>query len=146
MPHFPEQLYQLSQRDLQVTWLDPAIFQNIDILAAVSVNTTLFTVPEGRVLLLQSVSAIADPGAAQSCRSVSISLLQPVSATLFPLARETFAVAADQDRVANWSGSIMVPPGYGINALATFDAAVAANSIRGDMVGLLIPLANVQRV
>lgn len=141
----PELLYQLSARDQQVTWLDP-IFDRGDVTtAAVSVAATLHTVPDGRVLVVHSVHAEARPGAAQACTELAI-VARAAGMPNRRLAASFFTVTANLPRSVDWSGSILLPPDGVIIAVGTFDAGVAGNNVLGDVMGVLIPVGNIQRV
>jgi len=63
---FPEGLFTLSQRDQQVTWLDPGMygFPGLRSVAIAADGSVSQQVPDGRCLLLQSVVALFQRGAA----------------------------------------------------------------------------------
>jgi hypothetical protein len=145
---FPEFLFQLSARDQQVTWLDPFAGDIVDTAAAVSVTSTGFTVPNARAFLLQSASAVANPGAAQAVTSIVVSVIRPDPDTTGARLseRDSAAAAANTSKTANWAGSILVPPGWRVIATANFDAGVAVNNLRLGIVGLFIPIGNIQRI
>ena len=105
---FPEFLYKLSQRDEQVTWLDPSYGNGDNSAANVSVAQDLIVVPVDRALVLQSVSVFADPGAGQNVVSMFVRVQAPGTAAEFRLAQELTNTVADEEAFINWSGSIIV--------------------------------------
>jgi hypothetical protein len=74
---FPEFLYQLSGRDQQVTWLDPSFSAVGDSALNVFVTVDALTVPSDRVLVLQSVVGMAEPGAGQNVTDIRLQLFAP---------------------------------------------------------------------
>lgn len=143
---FPEFLYRLSQRDQQVTWLDPSYNTGLLSDTSVGLERNLVTVPDGRVLILESASVEADPGAAHACTRIRIVATTPVVNLDFVIAQATFAVTANLTQSLNWSGSLLIPPGWSVRMLGVFDAAVAANQIQGYSLGMLLPVGNIQRI
>lgn len=142
----PEFLYRLSQRDEQVTWLDPRLFDEVAAVAAASV-TVQDVVPEGRVLLLQSACATQTPGAGQNITRLTLQVVgQVANAPAVLLATDSTIGAANDQSDINWSGSIIVPPGWTVRGSGAFSAGVAVNNVRLSYAGVLIPVANVQRV
>jgi hypothetical protein len=143
---FPESLFKLSARDQQVTWLDPVILLFTTTLAAVTVNST-FDVPDGRCLILFSGHCLAIPGAAQSVTRTRIVIRNPSqnyidldSANINP------PLAANAWGNAKFHGQLMMPDGWQLRAEAEFSAGAAANRVDLSVVGLLIPIGNIQRV
>jgi len=145
VPFFPEFLFQLSSRDQQVTWLDPFSQRIIVSALSLGVEADAARVPLGKVLLLQSVAAQADPGAGQLVNSVVISLRPQPNGPPVNLAA-IGSTAVDLLQFLNWSGSIIVPSEWLITANSSFNAAVAANQTVLDVIGMLIPVGNIQRV
>lgn len=142
---FPEALYLLSQRDQQVTWLDPVVFDSNQSLAQVNV-TAAYTVPTGRILILQNVSVEFAAGAGQTV-TWGGAVIRPVP-TPSPygiLMAEYFAAGAVKVTV-NWSGSIIVPSGWLVQSDAIFNAGANPNYAALAMHGILIPVGNVQRL
>lgn len=142
----PEFLYQLSARDQQRTWLDPVLVSLSANVAGVEFNSNVFLIPNDKVMIVNNLVLAADPGAAQACIALQLSLLVPTALSFIPIARTTFAAVLNENQALNWSGSLVAPPGYAVNMLGTFDAGVAANQITGTVVGILIPVGNIQRV
>ena len=46
----------------------------------------------------------------------------------------------------NWSGEIIIPPDWNVRGFALFNAGVAVNSLFVNLQGILIPVANIQRL
>lgn len=143
---FPEFLLRLSQRDEQVTWLDPLLIERVEAVANVTVATLPATIPTDRALIIQTVVGQATPGAAQSVTELLLQIIAPGSNLLIDFAGESFPVVANQARHLNWSGSILIPPGWGVRARAAFDAGAAVNTARMELIGMFIPVGNIQRV
>lgn len=146
MPVFPELLYQLSGRDQQVTWLDPVIVRVATSTAAAQVNAT-FTVNTGRAFVLTSAIAAAVPGAAQNITDLSLVLQEPTGTTNVGLTGvEVTPAAGLAFQRLNFSGEVVLPPGWKVIAVGTYSAGVAANQTILTLTGILMPVGNIQRV
>lgn len=143
----PEVLYRLEARDLEVSQLDP-LFAQINPAAALlaTLSDVVYTVPTDRVLVLQSAWLGLNPGAAQIATGALIMVRAAGTNLDFRLAGNYTRQGADVNMVAQWSGSLLIPPGWMIAAVSTFDAGANANAHSADVHGVLIPKANVQRV
>lgn len=97
------------------------------------------------MLILQNVHAEAQPGAGQACTELAI-IARAGSMPNRRLTASTFAAAAGIKQHVNWSGSIIVPPRGLVLATGTFDAGVLGNNVLLDVIGILIPVGNIQRV
>jgi hypothetical protein len=144
VPFFPESLFLLSDRDRQVTWLDPLITspESSQSLATFEVN---YTVPEGRVLLLQSAHAVAVGGGAQTCSEIGLAV-RTTSLGTYTYLNSDFETAAGPDREVSWRGSVIVPERWLIIADAVFSAAAVANFLKLSIFGMLVPIGNIQRL
>lgn len=143
----PEFLYRLSQRDEQVTWLDPRLLASSLSQAAVGPALNLFTVPPGNVLVLSSVVGRGVAGGAQTMSELVLEVNTPQQTEpLVTLTGQVFDPAVSTARFITWSGQLIIPAEWIIRIVGTFNAAVAANTIRGSVAGILIPVANVGRV
>lgn len=146
---FPEFLFQISQRDRQVTWLDP-VFDSLAVSAAnVLVESSIDPHPtDDRAFILQSAIARGDAGAAQTCDSLAIAIQREEGGDFYRLALtgNATAIAAGSIVALNWSGSVIVPPGWNIKARGNFNAGANANQVDLDIVGMLIPIGNIQRI
>lgn len=148
MPLFPEQLYQLTQRDHQVTWLEPFFASISNAAIATSVDSGFVTVPNDRVLLLLNVAARVEPGAGQTSSSLNVRFRTQAGAASFqPILRQENYAATGVTFNLHWVGQILVPSAWEIFATGGFSAAPAnPNSTFLNVIGMLIPNANIQRV
>lgn len=158
MPFYPEALFELSGRDRQVTWLDPAFYGPVGAtltgaLRSVTIGTdgsVSQQVPDGRALLLQHVCAYFAPGtAANNCSLQRILVRPPTALTLEMWLREQRIEAADVDAAQGyeltWQGSLIVPPLWFVQAYGEFSAG-ADNEVAINIAGMLIPVGNFARV
>lgn len=148
---FPEALYTLSARDQQVTWLDPVFTGALELTAAVADLQQNYVVPNGRVLLLQSVHVLGQGGAGQNCTYIEIALDLPGSPATYTYLSSHYlgapgAAAVGPNRTQQWSGSLVVPERWRVAGAAGFSAAVNPNSVFLSVAGLLLPIGNIQRV
>lgn len=141
---FPESLYLLSQRDQQVTWLEPVIQRSTSTSAAVSISHA-FAVPEGRALLLQHAHVRAIGGAAQLNTVRSLYLDRPGAPEVY-LDRSLTAGPVAGEAFLEWQGSVLLPAGWRVTTSSTFDAAANPNSLYTSLAGLMIPIGNIARL
>lgn len=142
---FPEQLYLLSARDLQVSWLDPLLRRVTDSQNAVQVAAN-FTTGIDRILILQSVHGAYSPGAGQNIVDADLSIKNPQGNFGVRLRTLLNALGAGVTAELTWQGSLLVPPGWFLSAFADFNAGVAPNNVELSVAGIIIPRANVQGV
>lgn len=142
---FPEFLYQLSARDQQVTWLDPQLGTVVTSTAATSVSSSL-TVPDARLLVVTALNLEAAPGLAQNITQMFLGFFNVATNVLASLTEDLVAKGANAASSIDWQGEIVLPPGWGIRATGSFNAAAAANQVILTVAGILIPIGNVQRV
>lgn len=145
-----EFLYELTPRDMQQSWLDPVIVTTNGLVAA-SVVFTTYEIPIGRCLLLRSCVANADGGGAQTVDRVTLELFPPDESVVAIAISEKITTnvgnaAAKISMNTEWSGEILVPQEWTLRARGNYSAAVAANSIELHVIGLLIPIGNIQRI
>jgi hypothetical protein len=145
VPFFPEYLYQLSGRDEQVTWLDPLFNLQAGTGTTATVDTTDIVVPTGRALLLQAANVEATITGVEALQVLRIRLITPGTPFVFPLAIQ-FELAATGSDALNWSGSVIVPPGWSLDGFAQKSGAVSSILVQFTISGLLIPIGNIQRV
>lgn len=138
---FPTELMRFSLRDVGGELLEPFITDSVLSAAAAQVNSDL-QVTVGFSLLLQSVVASFQPGAAQNFTVVSVGLVPPDGTNFVELNLNRTAGAANVSGVLTWSGSVLVPPRWIIRASGAYNAGVANNITRLDAVGMLVPVAN----
>lgn len=141
---FPESLYTLSQRDLQVTWLEPFWRAATQFLAQGTIFSQ-FAVPIDRVLLLQHAYLTAVPTGGQNISELELNVFITPGGTEFQL--DKLGVQAANARAKlNWQGSIVVPSAYILEAKAVFNAGALGNELECSFIGMLIPNANLARV
>lgn len=142
---FPEFLYQLSGRDQQVTWLDP-VLQRLDASGAAVNLTVSYQVPVDRVLLLSALALEVGPGLAQNYTGAIARILGPGASTDSRLAGTLTPGAANQNAFIPWQGEVIVPPNWFVGANVDYNAAVAVNTMRLSIFGILVPVGNIQRL
>lgn len=142
---FPEQLYQLSARDLQVSWLDPSYQRATNAAGGASMSLVWGNIPAGQIFLMQSLVLRLNhvPPITLLDGWIGVRDLGPLVTILSGL--EAPGGATKAQNYVTWSGSLVVPPGWRFEAAATFSGAIG-NIIEGFAAGILIPVANVQRV
>jgi hypothetical protein len=141
---FPEFLYRLTQRDQALTWLDPVWAESDAIVATTAPNGTVLTVPQDRLLLVQTLSLVGLPGAGQNNTFLRATIRPPQGNQSIRLVQEAFTTAGNH--TANWQGSAVVPPSWSITFESVFDAAVNPNQVICSAGGMLIPPGNIQRI
>lgn len=142
---FPETLYLLSDRDQQVTWLDPIQFRLTTSAASAVVSSTL-TIPQGRAAVITALTVTCSPGAAQNVNQIVVAVLLRGIDFNQPNIKETYTPGAANAIIPlDWQGEIVVLPGDVIRALAVFNAGVAVNNTTLSVFGILIPVGNLQR-
>ena len=145
---FPEQLYLLSQKDQQVSWLEPLVLRDSFTDVGDPITRLLYRVPQGRVLLLQNLAARADAGAAQNILNLTFDAVPLWSANPIIIksgdARQS--ALGTPNAAIDWSGSILIPAQYTLRLTADWSAAAVANSLDIGVMGLLIPQGNLQTI
>jgi len=134
-----------TPRDREITPLELFARRVTTANAAILVIPSV-TVPDGRILALQSVAARGLGGGAQVCVRLSVAILQPdlaVDAGLMQVLAENDPVAGAATLATNWSGLIYVPPQGLVLVLGVFDVAVAVNTVELSVVGMLVIRGNV---
>jgi len=142
---FPEFLYRLSARDEKVTWLDPRNERIVVILANAQVNADV-SVPDSQVLILMAAQVTGLPGLAQNVASNLLQIIPPGQANSMELKRQSAALAANVISDLDWQGEIIVPPDWTVRAAVAYNAGAVNNETRLSLFGILIPVANIQRI
>lgn len=140
-------LYEISQRDMQLSWLDP-LFHRERITTATASISVEYTVPLGRVLLLSSAVASAVAGSLLTTTLVSIGFVKTSASSEFDLMvlpSDQLTTAAKNRYSANWSGRVTVPQDWIIKSSAAFSGTTDVNSLTLSLIGMLIPIGNIQR-
>lgn len=142
---FPELLYILSQRDQQVTWLDPILQRSEES----SLNAVIFeeiVFPTDRAVLLHHAHAGFSPGAAQNISTGELNIRRVLDGAFIRLRLQGDALAVNIDLEQSWQGEILLPPGWSVRATGIFSAAAAANLVQVSVAAVVIPAGNIQRV
>lgn len=141
---FPESLYQLTQRDLQVSWLSPVhVFESVSLPAAGVSVLPVNPVPLGQLLIVTNLVNTANRGGAATISEQRILLTRPGFAG--PLITAARPPAPTRNFLA-WTGQLLVPAGWSVQFDADFSVAAAGNEVQGSVSGMLIPIGNVQRI
>lgn len=141
----PESLYLLSDRDRQVSWLEPVLYRAEATIAAVSVGLN-YTVPDGRALILQNAFVYSGGGGAQTTTELEIALQFPaggVGSYTYLDARSGITTQLAQLR---WTGSVLVPEKWQVAHAGTFSAGAVGNLLVIGVTGILVPIGNILRV
>lgn len=111
--------------------------------SAAQIDSTLYTVPQDKVLVISSLNATLTPGAAQIARFGAFRINVGTIIELFTGPEIENATA---NRVVNlwWTGEVWMPPGSALEFRGTFDAGAALNNSFSRVTGNLIPRGNVQ--
>jgi len=144
MPAWPEQLYVLSQRDLQVTWLDPIIRELSASIASPNVNTPILTVPQDRYLILLHCLLHVRPGAGQANSETRINANPPIQGAAIQLLAIGTRANDVREFAHAWPG-LLLPPNWSLQGSGNFSAGVAANLVAVSIFGILVPAGNIQR-
>lgn len=141
-------LYQLTPRDLQVTWVEfffraASLTQN-----AATLNLDVALVPEGRILVLQHASIMMTCPATVGAKRCHVTYEGVTDGAIFaPLAamidfHRTGATPTGEVFQHSWHQLGHVPQGATLRASAVFTAANIGNSISASFGGYLIPRGN----
>lgn len=140
----PPVLYQLpSSKDWAGGQLAHVCRQVTDSQLSTSFDVELYQVPFDKILALQHARARSIPGAGQIAKFVSCNIIAAQTIVLQtdpPIQHNT----ADLSITFSLNNPVWVAPGQTLTMSATYDAAVAANSLTASFVGLLIPRGNLQ--
>lgn len=140
---FPELLYQLSQRDAQVSWLEPAP-RRIDVAGAALFLNADFAVPDDRILMLTSCLARSIGNGADLVDTLTIGMLPPGLVTTVLLAAGTFS--GTSDKVLQAILQVIVPSGWLLRAHSDYNAAISVHNLQFSFTGVLLPAGNFSRV
>jgi hypothetical protein len=110
--------------------------------AAVSVASPGYTVPDGKLLIAQSVISFADPGAAQNVVDHILRLFWPAGFAQY-LKYQATALAVNINNLIDDAEVKVYPPGVKLDSIATFNAGVASNIVTFNVIGWLIPRSSV---
>jgi len=138
----PEACYRLTDLDLSGTLAEFIAMKVTAAAAAAAVTATLYTVPLGKILVIQTLGSNADPGAGQNVTLHTHRF--DFQNSVFQI-NEKGAEAADvNSRLYELSGvGRMFPQGCAVKAVATFNSGVQINTVDGWLSGWLIPRGSV---
>jgi len=139
----PEICYQLTDFDLSGQLAEFVRIQLDSSAAAVSVsNSGFYTVPAGKLLVIQSLSGYLEPGAAQTGLSVAVTAV--AGAQVHEIHGQTFVnVIATQRCYFALKAHMIFPMGFSFSQNGRFNAGVNPNTVRVAMTGWLIPRGSV---
>jgi hypothetical protein len=139
---FPEFLYKLTARDMQVTPLEIVIVTANNSAPATNIQTQLYTVPKGKILLLDTVSFFEVAGAAQKFLNGRISVTGQNGSTIIAGRSAASATAGIPYADSVEFNSVAIGEGNIITVTNIFDSGVASNSSTNGLTGILIPRGN----
>lgn len=149
MSAFPQRIYQPSVKDV-VAQLAPArVSRNLEqTVAAVTVEQTLFNVPNDMVFLLRQFHLVASGGGAQTVVALGGRIQDSTTAVTGRVGRERPGdkglAAAPAELNYNWSGEMVLMPAEVLISSCDFSAGAAGNFVRSAFNGILIPRGNWQ--
>lgn len=139
----PDQLYQLTERDIGQTWGRSYKDTSQASVAAVNVTTDII-IPRDRCSIITAAFAQIVPGAGQSLTRLSFRLIgNGVADSLLAGAAHLGLAAAEEfwwDRQGWW----FVPPGWNFRCSAVFSAGGVANLNAVWISGFQIPIGTLQ--
>jgi len=142
MSVFPDFLFRLSPRDEQVT---PLEIVNIYFYGApassTQVSSNTYTVPKGKVLLVNSVGAYMYAGAAQKAQDVVL-INNTSTGNVFYHWSHDWNADIGQFRTACSNTSFILGENYAVKMLGEFDVGAVDNYFEGHINGILIPRGN----
>ena len=141
------QLYRLSDRDLGAPYGRVYLPPEATATAGAATLSAVVQVQTDRPVLLTNLTALMLPGAAQTLTHGFLEMgpNNVVSAQRFiAIFVPQVGLPAATRIVHNWTGEIIVPPGFFIRARGEFNAGAAANFVSLQAMGLSIPLGTMQ--
>jgi hypothetical protein len=141
-----EFLYQIRDRDEQLTWLEPVLlYESVD-LANVLVTAITDIVPERNLLYLTSAVVRAVAGGAQAVSSVYLQAVGPDGISrIIHFVTTAGLIAAPASYAANFSGALYVPPGWYLSGAGVLNPRAAANTVQHTVTRQIHPLGNLGR-
>lgn len=148
---FPEFLLKLSERDAQVTWLDPFFDYRTTSGTTASLFLDTPRVPDGRALIVNHSVGYGQPGGAEFGIWTYIAILDAQNTTRGILDGKFEragggAGAALNGLTAALRSPVLLLPGMLLRYMFVKSAAVTSATIEFSTSGILIPIGNIQRV
>ena len=142
MAQVPELAYQFRQlTDTASPTIEHVLIQQSAAVASAAHAVTLYTVPAGRILVLNAATLRCEAGAAQTVLQGQIRVSR--GGQNFNIFAKSYEFAAAAYLAQSWPCSVWLHPGWVIDARGEFSAGAAANNVIGTLIGQLIPRGNV---
>lgn len=140
---FPSWLYQLTQRDLQVTPLEIIHVSATFFEVSAGPIVDLYKVPDGKILLIDNCCVLLTPNALYYPLAVELQKFDPgqnqlLGAMHFPVPTGTTGAA----RSGEIGKGVTVEQGSNLRVLSHFSGGAANNTITAYLNGILIPRGN----
>jgi len=142
LANFPEFLYKLTARDMQVTPLEIVTVTANNSGLSTNIQTQLYTVPKGKILLLDTVSFFEVPGSGQKFLCGRVSITGQNGSTIIAGRNANNATAGISYEDSVEFNSLAIGEGNIITVTNIFDSGVASNSSTNGLTGVLIPRGN----
>jgi len=140
MASFPDFLYRLTPRDEQVTQIEALNIRLTGSTATTITSTSVYTVPLGKNLLINSVGILADSASSypwyvylEAYLDASVPVLLFGDDTNYGL----------DEMMKGGPMNCLIPEGWSVRATGRFNAALANNNVFLGLNGVLIPRGNV---
>jgi len=138
-------LYRLRTEEAQDRPITPVLLDRNAAAAAILVTPVALVVPADRIFILTSAMVLAIPDAAQTIVAVTVELISAANANSIAVCQDRPNLAAGFDSSINFSGMVLVPPGWTVRGRGDFNAAAAANTVFVEITGYTTPVGNVDR-
>lgn len=141
MANLPDFLYKLTERDQQVTPIEIVLNTANNSAAGTQLQIQIYTVPKGKILLLETVGVFAIPGTSQYLVNWGLVVSNGAQSCI---------VAGSQNPVTTSlsykGGQVFGPMSVGEGSILTvngiFNAGANSNSFTAAFSGILIPRGN----
>lgn len=144
-----EQLYRLSARDEQLSWLQPVILGQLQGAASTAVGAG-WTIPKSALVVAKKIFVRAIPAAGQRALLVQALLSPPEPSTAFVLLGSkdvsNIPTVALQHDLTVELGDMYISENWRITGQVLYDAGVGFNQLNVSFTGVQIPNGNVDRV
>jgi hypothetical protein len=139
---FPDVLYRFSQQPAGSLLQRYFRTSTSTSAAATITETRVLSDIDDRWLILQTVTLVAVPGAGQQVSRRRVMITSPAgdaSAITLELNGEGDSGGAGEARYVHWTGSIVIPPLWRLQAISGFNAAANPNAVTLNVFGIVIP-------
>lgn len=139
----PEACYNFSEKDLRGIFAEFVTEDASSSVASASIQATIYTVPNDRLLIVQSLMAYATPGAAQNAVRILLGMVDRNGRNIV-LSMPEKNVGATVELIATvLPVELVIPQGSLLYCQGDFNAGAAANSVAAYMTGWLVPRGGV---